>query len=447
MKKRTKRNFKILIAAVLTIAMLSTTAFAATQSGDKSNSENLEVYKEYPDTIRQLDLGKGPKLCFSSNEEVATINNDGEITFSETPGESKIDVYRLRGKDKHLEFIVHTANKQILIPAHKEYEMKCTDDPIDLNVSTISEEGNKITYLSDNEKVVTVTEDGTMEAISSGCAKITVHAEESQSYYEADLVIPVSVEKTVPELEVETDSFEISLHGANDAVISAKSDSDGKITYKSEDTKVADVDENGNITPKDVGETTIIVEQEETKKYAYARHEVYVSVTKPTASDRAQGAIKWARMIAEDNSFAYGTGQTAHRAGCYFCGTNYGPNKYKKAKGYEKTYCCNTFVFSAYAHGAELPDMLKACKDGRNSAWGEEWKRYGFENLGKIDYEDMLPGDVLTSSGHMWMMTDPENDKYIDATGGTWKDSSIQERTGAKKRYAKAKFVLRYKGE
>ena len=72
-----------------------------------------------------------------------------------------------------------------------------------------------------------------------------------------------------------------------------------------------------------------------------------------SASDVRAGAVAWAKAIANDNSFHYGSNPpTCYSRGCYFCGTN---GHKKGMQGYDKTYCCNTFVFSAYAHGGGDP--------------------------------------------------------------------------------------------
>ncbi len=112
------------------------------------------------------------------------------------------------------------------------------------------------------------------------------------------------------------------------------------------------------------------------------------------AADVIDGACKWAEAIAADNSFHYGYGKPAHHYGCYFCGTQ------KLKKGHmldpEKTYCCNPFVFSAFAHGGGEPYMLDMCKKGKNSAttiFRNTNSR--FRNLGKPSFSSLQKGDVL----------------------------------------------------
>ena len=442
-----KLKIPFIIAVLLALLMATGYVVMAKEDTTAENTDGLKVYNEHPDTIRQMDIGSGPKVCKSSDEDIAVLKSDGELILGEKTGKAEIDVYRLSGKKKHLKFVVRTANDQIIVPSQKEYSVTLKDEPFDLAACTTAEEGNKITYRSENEDIATVSPEGTVTVKKAGSTRIIIHADGSESYYEAELAIPVAVEKDMPELKTEQDAYTVTTKGGNTITLKASSESDGKITYTSKDPSIAEVNENGVIIPHAAGDVTILIEQEETDKYSLANREVFITVTEPKSSDYAKAAVEWARKIGNDDSFAYGAGDTAHRTGCYFCGTNWGPNKYKKAKGYEKTYCCNTFCFSAYAHGAGIPAMLSDCKGGHNGAWGNEWQKFGFKNIGKPDYSELLPGDIMTDPGHMWMITDPENDLMIDASGGGWGSSSISEHKGAAKRYGETKFVLRYEGK
>ena len=188
-------------------------------------------------------------------------------------------------------------------------------------------------------------------------------------------------------------------------------------------------------------------------------------------------AINFAVSVARSSKYTYGVGQRAHRGGCPFCGTNTGPVKKKKeqkgephfvnSKGkkwkegdgkkytYENTYCCNPFVFSAYAHGAGDKKMLKKCKEGGNATTGmdpKEWAKWGFEIIGKtskVAFEDLEPGDVIMISSHVLMYTG--SGWLVEASGGNFSASSIAHKKVAKSRYAKYRknstgYVVRYKG-
>lgn len=152
-------------------------------------------------------------------------------------------------------------------------------------------------------------------------------------------------------------------------------------------------------------------------------------------------ACEWGVMIANDNSFAYGTGQTAHRTGCYFCGTN----TRKKGPGYEKTYCCNPFVHACYAHGARDPQMLATCQRGGSVGMSSsDYTRYGnWTNIGKPSIPELERGDVLVSGGHV-MLYIGDGELVHAATEG-WGANTITV-SNCSSFYGMVSFVMRYQG-
>ena len=193
-------------------------------------------------------------------------------------------------------------------------------------------------------------------------------------------------------------------------------------------------------------------------------------VAKTMYMTHALQAINWAVSVSRDNSFAYGEGERAHRGGCYFCQTNTGKRMYKKEKKgephkvkgkdgkyhtYEKTYCCNPFIFAAYAHGAEDPKIHAACRKGKCGGMSpRDWTKYGcFKKVGRckdIAFKNLQDGDVIIcnkSHHHVWMYTGGNH--IVEASGANFGKDSIRHHSGAKDRYHtyqkdKTAYVIRY---
>lgn len=166
-------------------------------------------------------------------------------------------------------------------------------------------------------------------------------------------------------------------------------------------------------------------------------------------------ALNWAVSIANDNSFAYGVGERAHHAGCFFCGTNItGVKHAKKGSRWEKTYCCNPFVFAAYAHGARIPAVERACRNGACGGMTPgAWTRYGvFKTVGKaaeLRSRDLRPGDVIICSNHVYLQG--VGDRLAEASGEGWGSDTIAYKKGAKRRFRayrrdKTAYVIRSRG-
>ncbi|MBQ3371240.1 MAG: hypothetical protein IJG48_09590 [Mogibacterium sp.] len=170
-----------------------------------------------------------------------------------------------------------------------------------------------------------------------------------------------------------------------------------------------------------------------------------------TSEEACDEACEWAVDIANDNSFTYGTGARAHRPGCYFCGTNVGPNMNKKGKSkvsghsYAKTYCCNPFVTACFAHGAGDPGMLSACSRGKTVEFTPgSFTRYGpFKNVGKPGYGNLKKGDVLVMSAHVMIYIGDGRIAHAKSSG--WGAGSITT-DKASGYYKRSKFVMRYTG-
>lgn len=240
----------------------------------------------------------------------------------------------------------------------------------------------------------------------------------------------------------------LTLTNLNTAMtISAKAASGGKLTYRSSNPKIVSVSKSGKIKRKKNGRVTITVRQAGKGNYFPSKKKIRVTSRKSTRKEQIEAAVNWAIRIANDNSFAYGSGSGAHHNGCYFCGTNYGPRKYMKpSRRYLKTYCCNPFVHAAFAHGAQHPKMLAGCR--KASGIGMErftfWKFGCWKSVGKPSYSKLQKGDVLVCSSHVALYIG--GGRLAEASGGTWSASSIAVRNMSRSRYGGFSYVMRYKG-
>ena len=201
------------------------------------------------------------------------------------------------------------------------------------------------------------------------------------------------------------------------------------------------------------------------RMYAHTEDGVKIAFNKEFTvkpSGKPMAAVNWAVRIANDNSFAYGKKPAANAIGCYFCGTNCGPVKYNKPKGYEKTYVCLTFVAAAYAHGTEDPEVYYACSHGKMPLYENDknfsefscWMKIGA--CKDLTVNDLLPGDVIIkwsdhndNNGHVCMYIGGND--VVESSGGGWSANSIAVKHDvAAKRLASLSsssknYVMRYR--
>lgn len=454
----TKRRLSIIVAVEVLILLLGVLFYTVIYQAD-DNKKAVEVVPEkthYDALIStdsfdiDVDVGRDVPISYESEDpSVAEVSEDGEV-IPKGVGETNIIVKTPKTmllQASETKIPVKIANKQELTSKEMLYTFSYGDKAKRIEISS-NAKGVDFDYESSDPDILTVDSKGVVTIKKVGTAKVTVKSPETKEYCKAEITVPVTIEKKKIEIKPKETEMKIPVIKL-DQTIELETNYDGKLDYEVKDPAVLEVNEDGLITPKEYGTTEVKISHKEDDTTTAAEATVTIEIEKTTATMRAEAAVEWAREIANDDSFAYGAGQRAHRSGCYFCGTNLRKKGSSLVDGhsYEKTYCCNPFCFSAYAHGGQVPSMLVACQDGHNGAWGNDWIKYGFENIGKPDYSELLPGDVFTSSNHMWMVSDPENDLCVEASGGGWGPNSISEHTGAQRKYAKAKFVLRYVGE
>lgn len=450
--KRIKINrmqLMVIIMSVL-VAGLGTIGLVHAVSTADSDDNEMKTYRVYAGEPFVVPEVKGKhRICVSRDKEVAKVHSDGKVD-AKSIGRSRVDIFGLTVHDR---VMLDVAKRQNISADDSRIVTEYKGKAIKLNASTDSTEGNKLTYVSSDDKVAEVTEKGVVKPKKPGNAVITIKAEKSRSYHPAKKEIQVMVNKKAPNLKVEKTEYTLSTL-KRDEVIKVETSVDKAVKFKSQNDNIVEISEDGKLTPKSEGETKIIISSEETNVYGAAETEVKVKVTKPTTSDKAMAAVAWAKEIANDNSFAYGAGKQAHRTGCYFCGTN----GRKKPEGYEKTYCCNPFVFAAYAHGAQIDSVLKVCQRGGSAGMEpDEWEEHGFICVGtasSVPCKDLLPGDVVLSDSsengwfhHVWMVSD--NNQYVEASIEGWGANTIAVRDGLESNYKKYQshngcYVMRF---
>ena len=375
------------------------------------------------------------------------FDDKASILFVEEKGEK-------RNSRKSVRVELEYVERQVQEITTDSTEYKMTYPGYDASIKATATSGDKIIFTSSNPEVAEVDEKGNLVARGGGNTTITVKQIGNSEYNGTEKKIGVSVKAI--------DAYTVTFHSSIDdkeeetslqIIESAKTERLQENTFENGDHKFLGwATEDGGLVIYDDNESVqdIVKTGENADLYAV------------WTGDGAVAAVKWAIDIANDDSFAYGKKPAANAIGCYFCGTNCGPVKYNKPKGYEKTYVCLTFVAAAYAHGAEDPEIYYACSHGKMPLYENDnnfskfscWTKVG--KCSNLSINDLKPGDVVISwsdhndnSGHTWMYAG--NDQIVESTGGGWGAGSIALKGGASKRlsiYGRSgkNYVMRYTG-
>ncbi|MBR1692678.1 MAG: hypothetical protein IJ711_07875 [Lachnospiraceae bacterium] len=189
-----------------------------------------------------------------------------------------------------------------LLKGTKAYEKKYSAGGFLLDLYTTGDGG--LSYVSDDPEVATVDEKGYVTICGTGSCYVTVTAAETNRYYlnSAQVLIEViqgNATITVPETTV------TKTYGAKAFSLGAKTNSDGVLTYKSGNKKIASVSAKGKVTIKGYGKVTLTVTSAETEKYAAKTKKVTLKVVPKKAGIKklkANGGGKLTVSVKKDKT-------------------------------------------------------------------------------------------------------------------------------------------------
>ena len=136
-----------------------------------------------------------------------------------------------------------------------EINLEYGTDPRDIESIIVTLNGKDVTseatFISTNENVATVDENGNINIVGEGETQIVIHVDGAN-----DQVVTIKI--TLPELEINKNNINLQVGQTEQLTVKLKDeDKTQNAVYQSSDPTIATVDENGNITA--VGEGTAII--------------------------------------------------------------------------------------------------------------------------------------------------------------------------------------------
>ena len=239
-------------------------------------SDNTKVYS----TGNNVNIRTGPSTSY---EIITKVNLNEKMTRIKKGKQSNDKWDKVILENGIIGYISSNYVDIYKQPEIEKIEINFTDKVIlkgekkKLNIKIYPEEAknNKVSYISSNPEIITVDDEGYMQAIRSGNSKIIVKSNENNVSSEIDLEVYSKV------TDISLDQSKIYLTKDNTFKINAfiaPDDANNKnIIYESLNNDIAKVDTLGNITGVNIGETTIIAKSEENPNI---RKEVLVIVVR-----------------------------------------------------------------------------------------------------------------------------------------------------------------------
>ena len=212
----------------------------------------------------------------SSNTSVATVSSSGVVT-AKSPGTATITV-RTNDGGKTATCTVTVKAKVIPVTGislnTSSMTMKVGETKaLSATVAPSNATDKTVTWISSNTSVATVDSNGKVNAKSAGSATISATA--------GSFTANCSVTVVVPVVSVSLNKTELTLEKGKNATLTAtinpSNATDKTVTWKSSNTAIATVDQNGKVTAVEVGSAVITVTTNDGSKTATCS----VTVKKP----------------------------------------------------------------------------------------------------------------------------------------------------------------------
>ena len=203
-------------------------------------------------------------LSFSNGKSFGYYNNDGTV-----------QIYKKQRRDNELSLSATSATTTTADLDGAFHSYVTLANPNNLS---------PITYKSSNTGVAEVNEQGEVKVNKSGETTITVSYAGNDTYTQAELSYTLTINKLENELAISATSATTTtadLDGAYHSYVTlANPNNLSPITYKSSNTGVAEVNEQGEVKVNKSGETTITVSYAGTDKYTQAELSYTLTINK-----------------------------------------------------------------------------------------------------------------------------------------------------------------------
>ncbi len=263
-----------------TVSIKAITKKTQTVSFSSSSVEKQFHLGSY--TLAATSTGDGAITYTSSDTSVATVNNNGKVTFKKvgqviiTATAAKTDNYYL-GTGYYVLNI--TKGNQSLSFDSTQVNKTVTDSAFTIAANHPVGDGI-VTYESSNTNVATVDNNGTVTIVGSGVTTITATAVETSNYKSITTSYTLNVSKNNQDLNFSTSTVNKKYGDSSFAMIANHPVGNGTVTYESSNTNVATVDNSGTVTIVGIGTTTITATAAETNNYFVASASYTLTVAK-----------------------------------------------------------------------------------------------------------------------------------------------------------------------
>ena len=238
------------------------------------NKQYIEIYEGEKEQLEVKNSNNiGEMVWQSTNPGIVMVTSTGLIEGINA-GEARIIVSSKNGKISNSCFVVvakkelesfELSRKEILLEEGEEVEIIPIITPNDI-------EDEKVVWTSSDSSIIVVDENGKVKALKKGIAQVKgeiLGKTASSVVYVGTKLESIKMEKNEEEIEIGKSARLTVIQEPNDAL-------DETIKWESSDPNIVEVDEEGNIFAKNIGNAEITAKTE----YSNLKDICYIMVTK-----------------------------------------------------------------------------------------------------------------------------------------------------------------------
>ena len=258
----------------------------------QGESETLELgyvfsAQELDDAAQQKAI-EAAGITWTVSGDVVSIGADGTLEAKES-GKATVTAKTKDGKEASCEVTVLPLIEEISLPESIELEVGGKESE-DLEIAKKPENGvGEITWQSSDEAVATVDENGTVTAVGKGECEVTASVKGAEAKTKVTVGVAATGITLAQDSGILTVGYgtQLKVYTVPEEAAAAQAE---ELSYKSSDESIATVDEDGNVTAKAAGSTTITVTYRDELTAEYSLTVQKPVVKQPTQASSNKGS-------------------------------------------------------------------------------------------------------------------------------------------------------------
>lgn len=214
------------------------------------------------------------------DKSIISIDANGKITGLKLGSTSVNVVFSGEGKYR-------AANKTVTVVVKDVETSVVADDSIDVNVTETAsivayanpKQAGKLHFNTEDSDIISLDEKGNIKGLKVGTATVVVSLDANGKYRQSNKTITVNVCNVSTDIQVDSDNINL-VYGDETCINAILTPNGGKLSYVSNNTYVATVDEKGNVKTVKPGVAVITVSYAGEGKYTPSSKNVTVNVAR-----------------------------------------------------------------------------------------------------------------------------------------------------------------------